>query len=63
MKKLEFMLGEEFKGINVTSEILPGNGVIYDLADMDVRFLGLVGKMGEKEEQGGFESLPRDSYG
>ncbi|KAH3974198.1 hypothetical protein HBI56_088340 [Parastagonospora nodorum] len=52
MKKLEFMLGEEFKGINVTSEILPGNGVIYDLADMDVRFLGLVGKMGEKEEQG-----------
>lgn len=49
MEKLEFMLTEEFKTINVSSEILPGSGVIYDLADMDVRFLGLVGQGGRRE--------------
>jgi len=49
MDRIEFMLSEEFKTINVASEMLPGSKVIYDLAHMDVRFLGLVGKTGRRE--------------
>lgn len=40
MPKLEFTLGEEFRTIRVKSDILPGSGIIYDLADLDVSYLG-----------------------
>lgn len=44
MPDLRFTQGDEFKHIRVRSDILPGSGIIYDLADIDVSYLGLVGK-------------------
>ena len=44
MPDLRFTQGEEFKQIRVRSDILPGSGIIYDLADIDVHYLGLVAK-------------------
>ena len=41
MEDLGFTQGEEFKGIKVHSDLLPGEGPIYDLADIDVRYYGL----------------------
>jgi hypothetical protein len=49
MRDMGFTLSEEFKGINVKSDILPGSGVVYDLADMDVSYLGLKGTTKKKE--------------
>ncbi|KAL1797749.1 hypothetical protein ACET3X_004355 [Alternaria dauci] len=43
MEDLAFTLGDEFKKIGFTSSKLPGSGVIYDLADMDVSYLGFMG--------------------
>ncbi|KAF2026877.1 hypothetical protein EK21DRAFT_102945 [Setomelanomma holmii] len=39
MKDLRFTLGEEFRKIGFKSENLPGSGIVYDLADMDVSYL------------------------
>ena len=39
---LAFTQGEEFKKIKVHSDKLPGGGPIYDLADFDVRYYGLI---------------------
>jgi hypothetical protein len=44
MQDLAFTLGDEFKKIGFKSSALPGSGVIYDLADMDVSYLGIVGQ-------------------
>ncbi|KAI4630378.1 hypothetical protein J4E80_001313 [Alternaria sp. BMP 0032] len=44
MEDLAFTLGDEFKNIGFKSSALPGTGVIYDLADMDVSYLGIVDK-------------------
>jgi len=44
MKDLAFTLGPDFKKIRVKSDLLPGSGLCYDLADIDVRYVGLVGK-------------------
>lgn len=41
MTDIAFTQGEEFKKIKVHSELLPGGGPIYDLADIDVRYYGL----------------------
>ncbi|KAG9239976.1 hypothetical protein BJ878DRAFT_529093 [Calycina marina] len=41
MEDLGFTQGEEFKKIKVHSNILPGGGPIYDLADIDVRYYSL----------------------
>tara|TARA_R110002003_G_scaffold109_5_gene9174 strand:+ start:51718 stop:52197 length:480 start_codon:yes stop_codon:yes gene_type:complete len=41
LEKLEFTLGEEFRKIAVQSDNLPGSGIVYDLADLDVSYLGL----------------------
>ncbi|KAF2011497.1 hypothetical protein BU24DRAFT_323263, partial [Aaosphaeria arxii CBS 175.79] len=49
MDDLAFMQGPEFKNIRVKSDILPGSGIIYDFADVDVRYLGLVGQSGKKQ--------------
>ncbi|KAH6673042.1 hypothetical protein B0J14DRAFT_701007 [Halenospora varia] len=42
MKDIAFTQGEEFKKIRVHSDLLPNRGPIYDLADIDVRYYGLI---------------------
>jgi hypothetical protein len=42
MEDIGFTQGEEFKKITVHSDILPGGGPIYDLADIDVHYYQLV---------------------
>jgi hypothetical protein len=42
MQDIAFTQGEEFKEIRVHSDLLPNGGPIYDLADIDVRYYGLV---------------------
>jgi len=42
MEDIGFTQGEEFKKIKVHSDMLPGGGPIYDLADIDVRYYGLI---------------------
>jgi hypothetical protein len=44
MEDLAFALSDEFRNIRSQSEQLPGSGVVYDFADMDVSYLGLKGK-------------------
>lgn len=53
MPDINFTQGEEFKSIRVRSDILPGSGVIYDLADIDVGYLGLLSKSGDTGKKGG----------
>jgi len=53
MRDLTFTLSDEFKKINVKSDNLPGSGIIYDLADMDVSYLGFMGATPRKEGDGG----------
>jgi len=52
MQAMEFTQGEEFKKIRVKSDILPGSSVIYDLADIDVEYLGLVSTSGGEAKKG-----------
>ena len=49
MQDLAFTQGEEFRGIRVKSDMLPDTGIIYDLVDFDVRYLGLVEKTEPKQ--------------
>lgn len=49
MEDLAFTQGDEFRGIRVESPILPESGIIYDLAEMDVRYNGLVDKVQSKQ--------------
>ena len=49
MLDLVFTLSDEFKKIKVASSDLPGSGIIYDLADMDVSYLGFLGATPRKE--------------
>ena len=51
MSDLAFTQGEDFRKIRVKSDLLPGSGIIYDLADLDVRYLGLVHKTEPKEKR------------
>ncbi|KAH7139328.1 hypothetical protein B0J11DRAFT_555732 [Dendryphion nanum] len=51
MDDLAFTQGAAFKQIRVKSDILPGSGIIYDLADIDVSYLGLVGKSDAKAKK------------
>lgn len=46
MPDITFTQGEQFRKIRVKSDILPGTGICYDLADIDVRYLGLIDKIG-----------------
>jgi hypothetical protein len=52
MQAMEFTQSQEFKGIRVKSDILPGSGIIYDLADIDVGYLGLVSISGGEGKKG-----------
>ena len=51
MQDLAFTQGDEFRNIRVKSPILPDTGIIYDLAEMDVRYLGLVKKTEPKTKK------------
>jgi len=53
MEDMTFTLSEEFKNIRVKSDLLPGNGVVYDVADMDVRYLGLRDRTKSRGSQAG----------
>jgi len=53
MPDLAYTQGEEFKQIRVKSDILPGSGICYDLADIDVRYYGLVEKTDRTERKTG----------
>jgi hypothetical protein len=41
MDDVAFLHSPEFKKIRVHSELLPGSGLVYDLADNEVRYYGL----------------------
>lgn len=41
MDDIAFLQGDEFKKIKVHSDLLPGSGLIYDLADNEVRYYSL----------------------
>ncbi|OCL10839.1 hypothetical protein AOQ84DRAFT_230282 [Glonium stellatum] len=45
MPDLSFTQGADFKKIRVHSDLLPGTGLCYDLADIDVRYIGLIEKL------------------
>ena len=42
MEDIAFTQGEEFRKIKVHSKLLPGSGLCYDLADIDVRYYNLI---------------------
>jgi len=48
MADIAFTQGPEFKKIRVKSDILPGTGICYDLADIDVRYYGHNGTDGTR---------------
>lgn len=52
MPEMAFTQGDEFKRIRVKSDILPGTGIVYDMADLDVGYYGFEGKMGGGGEKG-----------
>jgi hypothetical protein len=49
MEDVGFTQGEEFRKIKVKSDLLPGTGICYDLADIDVRYIGLIGQNGQRK--------------
>lgn len=51
MPDVAFTLGDEFRKIGFQSTNLPGTGIVYDLADLDVSYLGFL-RATEKKEQG-----------
>jgi hypothetical protein len=50
MDDMSFTLSEEFRRIKVKSDILPGSGIVYDMADFDVSYLGLKAKTERKKD-------------
>lgn len=46
MPELAFTQGQEFKDIRVKSDMLPGTGICYDMADFDVGIYALAGQSG-----------------
>ncbi|KAF2264730.1 hypothetical protein CC78DRAFT_516192 [Lojkania enalia] len=52
MPDLAFTLGQEFKNIKVKSDILPGTRIIYDMADLDVLYYGLIRKTEARRNKG-----------
>ncbi|KAF2836236.1 hypothetical protein M501DRAFT_940071 [Patellaria atrata CBS 101060] len=51
MEDIAFTQGERFRKIRVHSDLLPGSGLCYDLADIDVRYCGLVRKTEAKSTE------------
>lgn len=52
MADLAFTQSAEFVNVRVKSAVLPASGIIYDMADMDVSYLGLVGRTEAGEKKG-----------
>lgn len=50
LQDLAFLLSDEFRGIRIKSPLLPDTGIVYDLAEFDVRYLSLVEKTEPKQE-------------
>ncbi|KAF2650892.1 hypothetical protein K491DRAFT_696915 [Lophiostoma macrostomum CBS 122681] len=50
MPDLAFTQGPGFRNIRVKSDILPGSGIVYDLGDIDVSYMGLVGQTDAKSK-------------
>jgi hypothetical protein len=42
MSDLAFTQGEEFERISIKSDSLPGSGIVYDIADFDVSYMGFL---------------------
>jgi hypothetical protein len=58
MDDIGFTQGDEFRNIRVKSDILPPPGIIYDLADVDVRYDNLIHVYDEaKKGKGATRSL------
>lgn len=62
LKDLAFTQGSEFKGIRVHSDMLPNGGPIYDLADVDVRYMNLI-QVFDPTKKGKGESVRRSVGG
>lgn len=62
MHDLAFTQSNEFKTINVKSTSLTGSGIIYDLADMDVSYLGFLGATPKKDGSGDGMPIARIDY-
>ena len=59
--ELAFTQSNEFKAINIKSPSLPGSGIIYDLADMDVSYLGFLGATPRKNGARDGTSITRNN--
>ena len=46
MPELAFTQSQEFRGIRIKSDMLPGTGICYDMADTDVGYYALAGQSG-----------------
>lgn len=60
MPDVAFTQGAEFKAIRVKSDILPGTGICYDMADNDVGYYALVGQKGNGQKGRSYEMIPFD---
>lgn len=56
MKDIGFTQTDEFRKITVTSDLLPDGEPIYDLADFDTRYYGLVQYFAPREVKAGMYS-------
>ena len=59
MADLAFTQGQEFKKIKVHSKILPGTGLCYDLADLDVRYYALIQTYDPKGSKPGISTVKK----
>ncbi|KAJ0369442.1 hypothetical protein COL26b_010431 [Colletotrichum chrysophilum] len=64
MRDIGFTQTEEFRNINVSSDMLPNGGPIYDLADFDVRYYKLVQVFDPKKGKAQYElgELTEDEF-
>ncbi|EUC46280.1 hypothetical protein COCMIDRAFT_93314 [Bipolaris oryzae ATCC 44560] len=51
MPDLAFTQSEEFRGISVKGKTLPGSGVVYDVADFEISYLGFRGATARKGDR------------
>ena len=58
MQDLTFTQSQEFKSIKVKSDMLPGSGICYDMADTDVGYYALVGQKGNGKKGRSSEKGP-----
>jgi hypothetical protein len=49
MQELGFTQGPDFKKIRVKSDLLPGTGIVFDMASIDVGYYRYVGQTGDRK--------------